>query len=106
MTWYTIIKVTPEENAKALVIKTANQLDYVSIEGDYVYIKPEWMTIPSNSIEAKVHMRLKELFPSFPIKEKHIRFNLSNLSEHERFDSKLLCVQQYGPNFGEQLRAI
>ena len=48
MMWFDIVKrismaKTPaEERAEQLVIETANKLDYVTINGDWVEIEPEW----------------------------------------------------------------
>ena len=51
--WFDILKVDEEvdsaeanKRAKQYVIDTANELDYVKIEGDRVLITPEWMFKP------------------------------------------------------------
>ena len=44
--------IEPTEKAEQLVIETANKLDYVTINGDWIEIELEWgknMTIPLNS---------------------------------------------------------
>tara|TARA_R110000765_G_scaffold138653_5_gene238663 strand:- start:812 stop:1498 length:687 start_codon:yes stop_codon:yes gene_type:complete len=43
------LKRAAREKAKQLVIETANKLDYVTIEGDWIKIEPEWAILESTS---------------------------------------------------------